>query len=147
MEKKAKDLYFIAVKVFLKRGNTFFVFKDGFGQWDLPGGRVRYDEFRKPFEAIIKRKMKEEVGSNVKYKLGKPFIFMRHERKERTPHGTSQARIFAIGYEAKFLSGNVTLPSHHIQYEWMPIKTFKPEKYFNDGWLDGVKTYLAIKRK
>ena len=147
MDKKQKDLYFVAVKVFLRRGNTFFIFKDGFGQWDLPGGRIRYDEFRKPLEAVIKRKMKEEIGSAVTYKLGKPFVFMRHERKEKMPHGTDKARIFAIGYEAKFLGGKIALPAHHVLYEWVPIKTFKPERYFKGGWLEGVKTFLANEKK
>ena len=147
MEKKAKDLYFVAVKVFLKRGKTFFIFKDGFGQWDIPGGRIRYDEFRKPLEDVLKRKMKKEVGPNIKYKLGEPFVFMRHQRKEKMPHGPNQARIFAIGYEAKFLDGKITLPSHHTKYEWVPIKGFQPEKYFTGGWLEGVKAFLAKEKK
>lgn len=40
-----KDVYFVAVKVFLEKGNTFLVFKDKFGDWDLPGGRIKkYEE-------------------------------------------------------------------------------------------------------
>jgi ADP-ribose pyrophosphatase YjhB (NUDIX family) len=147
MDKTAKDLYYIAVKVFLKCGNNLFIFQDGFGKWDLPGGRIRYDEFKKPLESIIKRKLKEELGGSIKYQLGKPFVFMRHERKEAMPHGPKMARIFAIGYHAKFLGGTINLPSHHTKYEWVPIKTFKPQKYFEGGWFDGMKTFLALERK
>jgi ADP-ribose pyrophosphatase YjhB (NUDIX family) len=147
MEGKAKDLYYIAVKVFLKRGPHFLIFRDGFGTWDLPGGRIRYEEFKKPLESVIKRKLKEELGSLIKYQLGTSFVFMRHERKEAMPHGPKQARIFAIGYHAKFLGGTIHLSSHHTQYEWAPIKTFQPQKYFEGGWLDGVKTFLALERK
>ena len=147
MDKKAKDLYYVAVKVFLRRDNNLFIFRDGFGKWDLPGGRIRYDEFRQPLESVIKRKLKEELGSSIKYKLGEPFVFMRHERKEVTPHGPDMARIFAIGYRANFLGGTIKLPSHHTRYEWVPIRTFKPEKYFESGWLGGVKAFLAYERK
>ena len=147
MDKKAKDLYYVAVKVFLKRGNDLLVFRDGFGKWDLPGGRLRYDEFKKPLESVIKRKLKEELGSAVKYKLGDPFVFMRHERKEAMPHGPQKARIFAIGYRANFVSGTINLASHHTKYEWVPITTFKPKKYFEGGWLDGVTAFLAQERK
>jgi ADP-ribose pyrophosphatase YjhB (NUDIX family) len=147
MDKKAKDLYYVAVKVFLKRAGDFLILKDGFGKWDLPGGRIRYEEFKKPLESVIKRKLKEELGGSIKYQLGEPFIFMRHERKETMPHGPKKARIFAIGYRAKFLGGTINLPSHHTKYEWASIKTFKPEKYFEGGWLEGVKTFLALERK
>lgn len=147
IKKKAKDLYYVAVKVFLKKGDTFFIFKDGFGNWDLPGGRIRYDEFKKPLKSVIKRKMKEELGNSVRYELGEPFVFMRHERDEVMPHGPKKARIFAIGYHGKFLGGKIALASHHTKYKWAPIKTFKPKKYFKSGWLEGTKEFLRSERK
>ena len=147
MKKKAKDLYYVAVKVFLKRNGRFLFFEDGFGKWDLPGGRIRYNEFKKPLESVIKRKLKEELGCSIKYQLGEPFVFMRHERKETMPHGPKKARIFAIGYRAKFLGGTINLSSHHTKYEWASINAFKPEKYFEGGWLEGVRIFLARERK
>jgi ADP-ribose pyrophosphatase YjhB (NUDIX family) len=147
IKKKAKDLYYVAVKVFLKKDDKLLIFKDGFGNWDLPGGRIRYEEFKKSFASVIKRKLKEELGSAIKYKIGEPFVFMRHERDEVMPHGPTKARIFAIGYHAEFLRGKVALASHHTKYEWIPIKTFKPEKYFKSGWLEGTKEFLRIERK
>ena len=147
IKKKAKDLYFVAVKVFLKKDDTLLIFKDGFGNWDLPGGRIRYDEFKKPLESVIGRKMKEELGDLVRYKLGASFVFMRHERDEMMPHGPKRARIFAIGYRAEFLGGKISLASHHTEYKWVSIKTFKPEKYFKSGWLEGTKTFLKLERE
>lgn len=35
------------------------------------------------------------------------------------------------------------LGDHHDTYEWVDIKTFKPEEYFVGGWLVGVKEYQA----
>jgi len=48
-----------------------------------------------------------------------------------------------IGYEALYEGGEVKLGDHHDKYEWVDIKTFKPEDYFVDGWLEGVQEYLA----
>ena len=45
-----KDLYFVAVKLFLEdKDGKLFIFKDRFGEWDLPGGRLRINEFKDRF--------------------------------------------------------------------------------------------------
>src|SRR3989338_1632715 len=93
-----KDTYFVAVKVFLEKDGKLLILKDSFGDWDLPGGRIKPDEFDVPLEQIIKRKMSEELGSDIKYTIGKPTVFMRHKRVEQAP-GNPTVRIFSIGYE------------------------------------------------
>lgn len=47
MEKGAesRDLYFLAYKLFLRDGDKLLITHDIFGAWDLPGGRVRKNEF------------------------------------------------------------------------------------------------------
>ena len=45
---------------------------------------MKKDEFNAPLEDIIARKMTQEVGLDVKYKIGKPLLFLRHERVEAT---------------------------------------------------------------
>lgn len=140
-----KELYYVAVKVFLEKEGKLLILKDGFGQWDLPGGRLKKDEFSTPLEDVVTRKLKEELGENIRYTLGKPVVYMRHERKETTSVG-DYARIFAVGYEGTFQSGEITLPSHHQEMKWVDIKTFSPEEYFTGGWLDGVREYLHLKK-
>lgn len=138
-----KDLYFVAVKVFLEKDGKFFIFKDGFGQWDLPGGRIKKQEFDIPLEQVVARKISEELGSDIRYKLGKPIVFMRHERVEAIP-GNPKVQIFAVGYQATFEGGDIKMPSHHTEFLWVDPKTFKPEEYFTDGWLKGVQEYLQF---
>lgn len=140
-----KDLYFVAVKVFLEKDGRFLILKDGFGHWDIPGGRIKKDEFEKSLEEIIARKMSEELGTNFKYKLGRPIVFMRHERKEAVP-GNPKVRIFAIGYQATLGNGRIELKSHHTQMLWADPDNFTPEKYFIGGWLKGIQEYLQIKK-
>ncbi|MFA5799905.1 MAG: NUDIX domain-containing protein [Candidatus Peribacteraceae bacterium] len=136
-----KDQYFVAVKVFLEHQGKLFIFKDRFGDWDLPGGRITKDEFDIPLEDIIRRKMKEEIGDNVEYSLEKPLVFMRHERVESAP-GNPTVRIFAIGYPATLESGEIKLSNQHLEMRWVEPSHFRPEEYFTGGWLKGVQEYL-----
>ncbi len=137
-----KDLYYVAVKIFLEKDGKLFIFKDKFGDWDLPGGRIRKDEFNVPLEDVLRRKILEELGDKITYDVGKPVVFFRHERPEAGLNG-QVVRIFGIGYEGKFLKGKIKLSELHTQSEWVGIATFKPEDYFTGGWLVGVQEYLT----
>jgi 8-oxo-dGTP pyrophosphatase MutT (NUDIX family) len=141
---KSKDLYFVAVKLFLRDGGKLLITHDIFGSWDLPGGRIKKDEFEAPLESVIERKMSEELGTDVRYELGKQKVFFRVERLE---HNTQEmVRIFGIGYAAIYLGGEVRMGEHHDQMEWVDVNTFKPEDYFTGGWLAGVQEYLEKTR-
>jgi len=50
-------------------------------------------------------------------------------------------RIFAVGYEAQYLGGEIKLGEHHDKYEWVDLRTFSPDDYFEGGWLTGIKDY------
>lgn len=136
-----KDTYYVAVKVFMRKADQLLILKDNFGCWDLPGGRINTDEFETLLEDIIKRKMSEELGSEIKYSIGKPMVFMRHQREEQI-EGNPTVRIFAIGYEGIFEGGDIKLSERHTEMQWVDVKTFKPEEYFTGGWLKGVEEYL-----
>lgn len=139
-----KDTYFVAVKIFLEKDGKFLVLKDNFGDWDLPGGRIKKDEFEAPLEAIIARKMKQEVGESLQYEIGKPLLFLRHERVEAS-EGNPTVRIFAVGYPATWIAGEIELSERHTEMLWADPKTFKPEDYFKGGWLKGVQEYMSIR--
>lgn len=146
-DNKQKQRYFVAVKVFLEKDNQLLIIKDVYGQWDLPGGRIKVEEFEKPFPEIIARKIKEELDEDLKYELDEtPKIFMRHKRNEQVGEET-EARIFAIGYFAKYISGEVKIPPAHEKSEWVDVNSYKPENDFQGGWLQGLKDYLKIKKQ
>ena len=135
-----KDLYFVAVKLLLLDGDNLLITHDVFGDWDIPGGRIKKDEFEVPLESVIQRKVVEELGPEVRYKLGQPKVFFRHERKEQKLG--QMVQIFAVGYEAEYQGGEIRLGNHHDKFEWVDLKTFQPEKYFTGGWLKGIQEYL-----
>jgi 8-oxo-dGTP diphosphatase len=139
-----KDTYFVAVKVFLEKDGKFLVMKDNFNDWDLPGGRIKKDEFHADLTEVVARKMKQELGEDLQYELGKPLLFLRHERVEQAS-GNPTVRIFAIGYPAKWIDGDVKMSERHTEMLWADPKTYNPEDYFTGGWLKGVKEYIAIK--
>lgn len=140
-----KDTYFVAVKVFLEKDGKLLILKDSFSEWDLPGGRIKTDEFDVPLEQIIQRKMREELGNEIKYDIGKPVVFMRHQRQESVS-GNPTVRIFAVGYEGTLESGDIHLSDRHTEMKWIDLKDFRPEDYFKGGWLKGVQEYLALDR-
>ena len=137
-----KDTYFVAVKVLLRDGDKLFLIKDIFNDgWDIPGGRIKKDEFETPLLDIVERKMKEEVSDEVKYEIDPvPKVYFRHERFEEGIDKT--VRIFALGYEAKYLGGEPKMGEYMDRYEWVDVSKFKPEDYLRGGWLKGVKEYL-----
>lgn len=134
-----RDLYFVAMKVLLRDGDKMLITHDIFGQWDIPGGRIQKHEFDAPLEQVIARKTQEELGDDVKYELGEPKVFFRVERLEHSSQST--VRIFAVGYEAKYLGGEVRLGEHHDKSEWVDVRTFRPADYFEGGWLKGIEEY------
>jgi 8-oxo-dGTP pyrophosphatase MutT (NUDIX family) len=140
-----KDTYFVAVKLFLEKNGNLFIFKDKFGAWDLPGGRIKKQEFETPLEDVLARKIAEELGDELKYSVDRrPEVLMRHERVEAAP-GNPTVRIFGVGYRAQWISGEPKLSDAHTEMKWVDIKTFKPEDYFTGGWLKGIKEYLELR--
>jgi len=138
-----KDLYFVAVKVFLvDNQDRLLITKDKFGDWDIPGGRLRENDFSVPLAEVVSRKLREELGEDIKYSLGEPVVFMRHERNEILADGSREPRrIFAVGYLARYLQGEIKLGKNHETYEWVPLASFVPAEYFSGGWLAGVQEF------
>jgi len=144
MQLNNKDLYCLAVKVLLVDDqDRLLIIKDIYDDgWDIPGGRLRPMDFNVSFEDVVTRKMKEELGDLVKYQLGEPVVYFRHEREEVLPSGENESiRIFAIGYQAKYVGGEINLGEYLKEYKWVPLATFVPEEYLVGGWLNGVKEF------
>lgn len=137
-----KDLYYVAVKLLLRDGQKLLITHDIFGDWDLPGGRIRKDEFNSSLESVIERKINEELSTDMTYDLGEPTVFFRVERQEQDLDSQT-VRIFAVGYEASYQRGKINLGNHHDKMEWVDVETFNPEDYFRGGWLNGVQEYLT----
>ena len=148
MEINGKDVYLIAVKALFRSGNKILLTHDIWDQWDLPGGRIKKDEFEKPLESVLERKLKEELGSSIKYKIGEPKTFFRVKRIEHLETGGEMTvKIFGIGYEVEYLGGKIILGSHHDNMKWFSIEELNPEEYLKGGWENGLNDYLKIAKR
>lgn len=141
MEINGKDVYFVAAKALIRDGEKLLVTHDVFGDWDIPGGRIKKDEFEKPFEAVLERKIREELGDDIRYEVGEPKVFFKVERVEAGID--TKVRIFAVGYEVTYLGGAITLGDHHDEYRWVNVNEFNPDELFTGGWAKGLHEYLA----
>lgn len=144
MHKTEKVRPFFAYKVFLRDNDKLLITHDIFGDWDLPGGRVQLGEFGGTQREVIARKLREELGDDVCYKVGEFQTIFQVRRHE---HNLDQeVQIVALGYAATYLGGVIRLGDHHDRMEWVDVTTFKPEDYFTGGWLLGVQNYLENQR-
>ena len=139
MESNGKAVYFVAVKVFLRRGDELLLAHDIFDTWELPGGRIKLDEFQRPLTETVSRKLREELGDDLKYSAPKPTgTFFQVARMEQG----QEVRIFAIGYEAKYLDGEIKLSKVHDELKWVDVRDFEPLKLQNNDWMRGVEDYI-----
>jgi 8-oxo-dGTP pyrophosphatase MutT (NUDIX family) len=109
--------------------------------YDLPGGRINSDELRIPYEEILAREIKEEVGDDVKYEIdpcpvsiSKSIYFSKTLNRENC--------IFMVFFKAKYLGGEIRISDEHIGYKWLDLDAEPASKYFTHGFLDGMERYL-----
>ncbi len=70
--------YQVGLKILLKKEDKFlFLIDSSTGFLDLPGGRIDEIEHETQLTEIIAREVNEELGENIKYKLGKPIFQFR----------------------------------------------------------------------
>ena len=136
-----KGRFPVAGKVFMRDGDKLLIVHDIFKDWDLPGGRILPHEFPGDIHAVIERKISEELGDDIKYEVEDlPETYFQVIRKE---HDTGEEScIFAIGFTAKYLGGEIKLGPNHDKYEWVDMNTLVPTDYFAYGWETGVDRYL-----
>lgn len=135
--KKAYATYNVAMKILLKRGEKYLFLIDSPGnKYDLPGGRIDDDEHLVPLEKILEREVKEELGSDLRYKLGNPIFQFRRYIKNKNIY------VFITVYLAEYLSGGIKLSSEHSEYKWIDVKKFKFKE--KDFWRK--EEYVAFKK-
>lgn len=141
--------YHVAVKAFIRDGDKLLICKDAFfenesvAEWDLPGGRIKADEFETSLEEILAREIIEELGPDLKYKNNGPAVIFRHRRTEQTAPGKPKISILMIGFDVEYLGGDIKISNEHTEYKWLPVNDLgDAEKYFVGGWIDGIKKYL-----
>jgi len=134
--KKVYAIYHVSLKILLKKEDEFLFLMGAVKKFDLPGGRIDDAEYAASLTEIIAREVSEELGEDIKYKLGKPvFQFRRYFKNE-------ESHVFLTVYEAEYLSGEVKLSDEHSNFQWInPKKADLKENQFLHK-----EEYLALKK-
>lgn len=139
----AKDEYLVALKALIRDGNKLLITHDIFGHWDIPGGRIRKDQFDVPLNEILDLKIKEELGEEITYKIEDIKTVLRVEREEHGLNG-KKVRIFGVCYEVQYLGGNPKIGDHHDKIEWIDITSANLDDYKSSaGWVHLLKDYQS----
>jgi len=134
---KDHAIYQVSLKVLLKKGNEFLFLKSANGKyWDMPGGRIDNIENKTPLEKIIAREVKEELGKNLKYKLGGPLF------QYRKIYTSDKLPILMTVYGAEYVSGDIKTSSEHSGYHWFK----KSELKLKESEFGQEGEYLAFKK-
>ena len=119
-QKKNHGVYWVGFKLLLeKEGKFLFLKTSQRGLMDLPGGRADSDEGKVPIKKILGREIREELGEEVKYRLGGPVLqYRRYSPKYKI-------YVLITAYKADYLSGSIKLSQEHRGYEWIDPKNYK----------------------
>jgi len=148
---QAPEKYEVSLKILLKKSDEYLLLniskKDKIStskHFDLPGGRININETFIPFHELIDREIKEEIGTNVKYKLrsdpvsiGESYIPERIEIKS----GEIRGRFFVL-FEAEYLGGEIKTSDEHSGYTWLNLSKDKVENLFTPLLWDLLKNYF-----
>ena len=135
MAKREYANYQVGLKILLKKEDEYlFLTCVDDKRYDLPGGRIDDVEHTTPLSEIIQREVSEELGEDVRYKLGRPVFQCRRYLKNKGTY------VFLTIYEADYLGGEVEMSPEHIGYQWINPKKFDLKReYFTSE-----EEYLAF---
>ncbi|MFA7286339.1 MAG: NUDIX hydrolase [Patescibacteria group bacterium] len=132
--------YNVGLKILLRRGNSYLFVYTPEGYLDIPGGRIDATEHTTPLLTVLKRELKEELGTKVRYTIGQPiFHFRRH-------FSNPEKHIFLVVYEATYRKGDIVLSSEHARYQWLnPKKDVLPSSaLFHKEGAAALKNYFKL---
>ena len=111
------------------------------GFYDLPGGRIKENERKKPFGEIIERELREEIGERAVIDLNSiPVAIGRHDYISKEDNQEKQ--ILWVFFEGIFKAGEIIVSSEHTGYTWVFLTKENLAEYFVKGPLEGMYHYL-----
>ncbi len=141
MTKREIAQYHVGLKALIRRGDEYlflhFNNPAGGSYYDWPGGRIDVGEEDVDLMSILDREIREELGSEIQYKLGKPAFVSRRFFPDY------DLKIFLTMFEAELLSGEIKLSNEHLQFEWLKPEDVKKEMFVTEAeyqaWVDYLK--------
>ena len=108
------------------------------GFYDLPGGRIDEGEISLPFEPLLDREIKEEVGA-IQYTIDPRPIF------STTWTLPSYLHPFVyVYYEGQYKSGDIKISDEHMSYKWVNLNKEELQKHFTKWHYKTLSEYYQI---
>ena len=126
----------VGLKAFIEKDKKLLILQDNEGEWELPGGRVEKSEINKSLNEILSRETGEELGKDFKLTIDRIF-----NAWIRRP-GDADFCIFLVGFECKYVSGEITLSSEHRDFRWIGKEEIGELK-FENTYQEAVEYYFA----
>lgn len=129
----------ITLKLFLlDQKKRLLVLRDTKSQLgDFPGGRLGLSEIYLPWQEVMEREVREELGQDIQYEmLPEPaFCF---------PHyiNSDQCEGLGIAFRGRYISGEIRLSEEHDYAEWIDPKTYSFQSLYKEHMLQAVNTFL-----
>ncbi len=105
----------VTVKALVQKEDKFLTLTMPDGQMDFPGGRFNEEEYDLSFTNLLERELREELGTDFKYKIN-DFIFpckLEHKLNNK------KYITVAIFYLVEYIGGNIELSNEHIEMNWL----------------------------
>ena len=127
--KRDYALYQVALKILLRRGGEVLMLWVSEGHYDNVEGKV-------PLMQILDREIQEEIGTDVKYQVGKPLFQFRRFYKG--------VYILQTVYDGEYLGGEVQLSEEHERFCWVNPHTtrFAEKEFCSKEEYEAVKNYF-----
>ncbi|OHB20275.1 MAG: hypothetical protein A2939_03435 [Parcubacteria group bacterium RIFCSPLOWO2_01_FULL_48_18] len=134
---KEDQLFCVAQKAFIWKGDSVLTLNDPIEGLDFPGGKVQLGET--DFSEALKREVKEETGLDIE--VGDPFHVWYAEFSPE--HRNYPKKVFVVGFRCAYRGGEVRLSDEHDHFRWVNKDTYHEvndrsnffealEKYFGD---------------
>src|SRR5688572_28897188 len=119
MKKPVREIqkFHVGIRAFVLNGKEELLLlrETSTGQWELPGGRIDVGEELKPQDDVLRRELGEELGPDVRVKVGPLGLTWVRERK-------AGDFVFLVGRLCRFESGVPTLSDEHDAWAWVAEK-------------------------
>jgi 8-oxo-dGTP pyrophosphatase MutT (NUDIX family) len=125
-------LLYVGQKAFINKDGELLVLKNKNGL-NFPGGRIKTGEV--DFKESLKREVFEETGLQIDISDAF-FTWQTPHRMNEKPTGKI---IYLVGFECKYLSGEVALNFEHSGFMWVDKDNYKKLD-------DGTDYYIAIEK-
>lgn len=130
---KDDQVFYVAQKAFIRKGDAVLVLTDPAEGLDFPGGKIQEGE-DVPQDSLV-REVMEETGLTVQ--VGVPF--MTWITGYPSGHKNEGKKVFLVAYHCDYVAGDVSLSHEHENFRWVTRDDYREAD-------DGTQFFEVLER-